>query len=640
MRKFAVEWAFKRAICFALCAALAGVFAPAAAQTVDGVEAVQVGTKLEIRYGLDAPAEVSVWVSEDSGTSWTQLSTCLSGDYGKVTTAGRKVAVWDVLSCRESLVGSRLHFKVRTGKPDPCAGAERVTFDGYDYRTVAIGNQCWFAENLRSDNYRSGAAIPGNLTDGEWKTTTAGAQAVYENDPKRLSTYGRLYNWYAVNDARGLCPSGWHVPSDEEWTELTDGLGGEEVAGKQLKTDSWGGTNASGFSAFPGGFRDYYNGYFFNLGDYGFWWSSSPSGSYAWDRYLVSSYSYVYRGSYYGVRGGYSVRCVRDSKNAVSLTHEFGSLEAVESADLLTACDCLEASEILFNTYADLTEEHKETIDAYLEAERSGAEPPVEVREKMESEVKDAFAIVEEKGLEIGEVCENLINILSVLEGTDSADCPNVEAVRVAYSRAIGDEVGVQQLNPCTGAERVTFDGYDYRTVAIGDQCWFAENLRSDNYRSGAAIPGNLTDDQWKTTTAGAQAVYENDPKRLSTYGRLYNWYAVNDARGLCPSGWHVPSDEEWTALTEALGGEAVAGGQMNFGGLNDLNSDGFAALPGGFRYSNTGRFGDLGYMASWWSSASSDSYAWSRGVGTGLSFVSRQANDVHFGFSVRCVRD
>jgi uncharacterized protein (TIGR02145 family) len=221
------------------------------------------------------------------------------------------VAVWDVLSCRESLVGSGLRFKVRTGNPGPCAGADRVTFDGYDYRTVAIGDQCWFAENLRSDNYRSGAAIPGNLTGGQWKTTTAGAQAVYENDPKRLSTYGRLYNWYAVNDARGLCPSGWHVPSDEEWTVLTDGLGGERVAGEQLKTDSWGGTNASGFSALPGGARNDYNGYFDDLGASGYWWSSSPSGSNAWYRYLNSGDSYVFR-NYNSVRYGFSVRCVRD----------------------------------------------------------------------------------------------------------------------------------------------------------------------------------------------------------------------------------------------------------------------------------------------------------------------------------------
>ena len=116
------------------------------------------------------------------------------------------------------------------------------------------------------------------------------------------------------------------------------------------------------------------------------------------------------------------------------------SLEEVHVEDLKDSCDCLEASEILFNTYADLTEEHKETIDAYIEAVGSGAEPPAEVTEKMESEVKDAFAIVEEKGTEIGVVCDQILNLQAVLAGVDSVDCPNVEKVRAAYERALGTE--------------------------------------------------------------------------------------------------------------------------------------------------------------------------------------------------------
>jgi|GEM_PF-2719648 len=116
------------------------------------------------------------------------------------------------------------------------------------------------------------------------------------------------------------------------------------------------------------------------------------------------------------------------------------SLEEVHVEDLKDACDCLEASEILFNTYADLTEEHKETIDAYIEAVSSGAEPPAEVTERMETEVKEAFAIVEEKGNEFGVVCDQLLNLQAVIAGVDSVDCPNVEDVRAAYDRAVGTE--------------------------------------------------------------------------------------------------------------------------------------------------------------------------------------------------------
>jgi uncharacterized protein (TIGR02145 family) len=200
--------------------------------------------------------------------------------------------------------------------PAQCGGASTVSFDGHTYALVGIGTQCWFKENLRSDNYRNGDAIPGNLTDGQWTSTGSGAQAVYNNDPANLAMYGRLYNWYAVNDARGLCPVGFHVPSDNEWTVLENALGGSSVAGTALKSSAadsppWDGSNSSGFSALPGGFRYYYSGGFGSLGYYGYWWSSSSSGSGAWLRYLYSGSSDVYR-NYYDVRNGFSVRCVRD----------------------------------------------------------------------------------------------------------------------------------------------------------------------------------------------------------------------------------------------------------------------------------------------------------------------------------------
>jgi uncharacterized protein (TIGR02145 family) len=195
--------------------------------------------------------------------------------------------------------------------------------DGNEYRTVQIGNQVWFAENLRSSTYRNGDPIPGGLTDEEWTSTTSGAQTVYgegttdvlqgsADEVENLEKYGRLYNWYAVNDPRGLCPSGYHVPSVADWQKLVDELGGEEVAGEALKDDrKWDGNNSSGFSALPGGFRYYASGYFYYQGYYGYWWSSSPDGTLAWYRFLFSGYSNVFRSSF-STRYGFSVRCVRD----------------------------------------------------------------------------------------------------------------------------------------------------------------------------------------------------------------------------------------------------------------------------------------------------------------------------------------
>ena len=210
---------------------------------------------------------------------------------------------------------------------DPCRGITTVTFYGHTYALVGIGNQCWFKENLRSDTYRNGDAILGDLTDSQWTSTSSGAQAVYNNDPANLATYGRLYNWHAVNDSRGLCPVGFHVPSDGEWMTLEMALGMTSAQanftgwrgtdqGAQLKASSndsppWDGLNSSGFSALPGGYRNDHSGFFSILGNLGYWWSSSPSGSSAWYRFLFSGYSNVSRNDI-NVRLGFSVRCVRD----------------------------------------------------------------------------------------------------------------------------------------------------------------------------------------------------------------------------------------------------------------------------------------------------------------------------------------
>ena len=209
-----------------------------------------------------------------------------------------------------------------------------VSYQGYDYATVLIGEQCWFAENLRSENYENGDAIPSNLSDSEWSSTTSGALAVYGEDAgcenyspdidacdpaQSLNEYGRLYNWYAVDDARGLCPSGWHVPTDGEWTVMSEHLDGDSIAGAQMKTDyGWynggNGTNSSGFSGLPGGFRDV-DGTFGSAGYYGNWWGSSPNGSNAW--FLFLSYvieNVISNDTIHLPRGGFSVRCVRDAE--------------------------------------------------------------------------------------------------------------------------------------------------------------------------------------------------------------------------------------------------------------------------------------------------------------------------------------
>ena len=219
------------------------------------------------------------------------------------------------------LIGSQLNaqcvitdeVRIAAGTMDGNCGT--VSYQGYDYQTVIVGDQCWFAENLRNENYDNGDAIPSGLSDYEWSHTTSGATVVYDESASNLETYGRLYNWYAVDDVRGLCPTGWHVPTDEEWTVMTDFLGGESEAGGQMKTtygwfDGGNGTNSSGFSGLPGGYRDYF-GLFLNAGYFGYWWSSSSDGFDAWCRSLDFNGEDVSR-DYYDQRSGFSVRCVQN----------------------------------------------------------------------------------------------------------------------------------------------------------------------------------------------------------------------------------------------------------------------------------------------------------------------------------------
>jgi uncharacterized protein (TIGR02145 family) len=183
---------------------------------------------------------------------------------------------------------------------------------------VTIGNQVWMTENLNVDTFRNGDPIPHAKTDEEWEKAGESKQPAwcyYKNDPANGETYGKLYNWHAVNDPRGLAAEGWHIPSDDEWEILVDHLGGKEIAGTKMKsTSGWeedgNGTNESGFTGLPGGSRSP-GGSFYSIGKFGYLWSSSGRAGNAWDRLLY--YHNRDLGRYSDGKGeGFSVRCLRD----------------------------------------------------------------------------------------------------------------------------------------------------------------------------------------------------------------------------------------------------------------------------------------------------------------------------------------
>ncbi len=212
------------------------------------------------------------------------------------------------------------------------AGITVTDYDGNVYPTVTIGSQVWMAGNLKTTHYADGSAIP--LVEGSTAWDALGysdkAYCWYDNSTTNRDEYGGLYTWAAAmngaasstanpSGVQGACPDGWHLPSDEEWAQLTDFLGGQSVAGGKMKetgTLHWnspntGATNESGFTALPGGYRDS-GGAFYSIGGYGYWWSSSEGDAYnAWYRGLYCNFADVGRGNYYK-NVGFSVRCVRD----------------------------------------------------------------------------------------------------------------------------------------------------------------------------------------------------------------------------------------------------------------------------------------------------------------------------------------
>lgn len=200
----------------------------------------------------------------------------------------------------------------------PVAYAQKRV-DDKAYKTIKIDNQLWMLENLNVVNFRNGDPVPEAKTEDEW--VSAGKEGKpawchYENKIENGVTYGKLYNWYAVADPRGLAPVGWHVPTDAEWRQVTLFLGGEDAAGTKMKnptgwTHDGNGTNESGFSGLPAGSRDRF-GKFDYIGHVAYWWCATPyDSSFAWYRVIDEVPWYVYRTNYYK-QNGYSVRCILD----------------------------------------------------------------------------------------------------------------------------------------------------------------------------------------------------------------------------------------------------------------------------------------------------------------------------------------
>lgn len=494
--------------------------------------------------------------------------------------------------------------------------------DDNTYATVEISNQVWMAENL--------AYLPAVYPSSSWSNTEPHYH-VYDYNGTSISsakatanytTYGVLYNWPAAmagtsssdsnpSGVQGVCPSGWHLPSDQEWKTLEMALGMSESEandigwrgtdeGRQMKsTSGWSslgnGTNSSGFNAYPGGIQN--SGSFSSLGHGGFWWSTTEredSNTDAWFRLLPYESDQVYRSDVSKTRSN-SVRCIKSSTS-------------IETED--------------------------PPIANFNGSPRSGTAPLTVSFTDLSTNSPTSWQ------WDFG-------------DGNTSTDkSPNhiytsagSYTVSLTVSNAYGSDtetktnhITVSSVNSGTGTFTDARDGKTYKTVEIGSQTWFAENL---NYET--------TNSWW----------YENSSANGDIYGRLYTWEAAKEA---CPSGWHLPSDDEWTELSNylAINGYGYGGSGSDIGksmastlgwnsssDLGDIgndqstnNSSGFSALPGGYR-ANNDHFYYLGGRGYWWSATVYFSpLVWHRRLGYGGDAVYRGNYHEGSGSSVRCVRD
>jgi uncharacterized protein (TIGR02145 family) len=224
------------------------------------------------------------------------------------------------------------------------------------------------------------------------------------------------------------------------------------------------------------------------------------------------------------------------------------------------------------------------------------------------------------------------------------------DAATKAYVDALKQQIKILEDNLiAAGTYKLPdIDGNQYNVVKINNQVWMKENLKVTHYCNGDSIP-NVSDSLvWNILTTGASCDYRNTLANSTIYGKLYNFYTIVDSRNVCPTGWHVPTNDEWTLLTTYLGGESIAGGKLKETGFTHwiapntgaTNITGYTALPGGFRSSSTTFLG-IGEYGAWWSStAISTSSVWFRGMGNTGSNVGSSIGIKQNGYSVRCLRD
>jgi uncharacterized protein (TIGR02145 family) len=643
--------------------------------TTPGADLPEVTTSAVTHIGQDS-AQSGGTVTDDGGDSITARGVCWdttasptiaanhttdgtgSGTFTSAITGLSPATLYHVrayaTNARGTAYGNDVSFTTLTGP-----GSTVADYDGNVYPTVQIGEQVWMAENLKTTHYADGSAIllvEGN-TDWDNLTPSDKAYCWYDNSTANRDIYGGLYTWAAAmngaagsnanpSGVQGVCPDGWHLPSDAEWKEMeiylgmlpstadNTGLRGSE--GGKLKeagethwnSPNTGATNESGFTALPAGYR-HSSGTFAAEGFSAFFWTAAQSDiSQAWHRELYYDGGGVYRTGI-NMDYGYSVRCVQGE----------GSSATKPTVTTTTISNITENSA---EGGGEVTDDGGAIVTARGVCWDTTASPTVASSHTTGGTGTGTFT--------------------SVITGLSPATLYHVRAYATnSQGTAYGDDLSFTTLTG-PGSTVTDYDGNVYPTVQIGEQVWMAENLKVTHYADGSAIPLVEGTTEWDNLTPSDKAYcwYDNSTANRDTYGGLYTWAgAMNGAagssanpsgvQGVCPDGWHLPSDAEWTELTDYLGGSGVAGGKLKEAGTahwaspnsGATNESGFTALPGGSRGQH-GTFDVQGSSAYFWSSTENDpATAWLRLLGYDNAGVGRfYIDNLETGCSVRCVRN
>lgn len=545
-------------------------------------------------------------------------------------------------------------------------------YDGNVYNTVVIGQQCWTHENLRTTHYNDGTAIP----LGNNQPTSSTLPYYYINYSMLTATnfvnYGYHYNWPSVmhgspssnenpSGVTGICPLGWHVPSKAEWLEMRNFVqsiaryrcnGYDWQIGKALSSKSgWssdnttcnvgnnqGGNNITYFAAFPSGTRG--SSSFSNVGvDTRFWSATSTSGTLAYYWILSNSSAYLYGYDDGNQYVGRSVRCVKQLENTAPVVVTSPPSMTSDST-AISGGSCWDGGSPITSYGVCWSTSPNPTIDDSHTVDGSG------------SAIFSSLLT----GLTLGDSCyvrAYAVNGIGVGYG---------EVYGFVVSYECGDE----------GYAVVDFDGNHYSTVKIGNQCWMKENLRTTHYADGGTIALGTT----TSTTVAYRYNPNNNSSNVPVYGYLYNWIAVmhgapsssanpSGVQGICPNGWHLPSHEEFTQLTDYLSGQSqyVCGGSTSniskalasTSGWNSSsstcaignnqssnNASGFSAMPTG-NYNQDGNYGNFGNSTQFWSATEYNndrSKYRSLSYNSATVYMDSSGWYKKSGYSVRCVRD